>query len=223
MDGRECKSDDTECSRAEMVIKGFCVRLMSVLESDLHHAMKDAVIRDLVGDCWYKTEYTINRYGAAGLRVDVSYTKNKRRYLVECETRPNIERLVDKGRRRNNIPYRTMYILVVPSEFYHMIDWGRLRGYFDIIFAYDVDRGMLTEGQDLRFLGSLRDVFLDLWVPFYKSKETQSVYWWFKIRKNLLVCKVRGYVHCTACKLGIPTPWIFCPRHDCPDSVYGYY
>jgi hypothetical protein len=148
--------------------------------------MKDAVKRDLVGDCWYETEYTIKRYGAAGLRVDVSFTKNKREYLVECETQPNIKRLVNKGRRRNKISYRTTYFLVVPSEFYKRTDWGQLRGYFDIIFAYDVDRDILTEGQDLRFLGSL-------------------------------------YVQCTACKLNIPTPWIFCHRDDCPDSVYGCY
>ncbi|MFC1803959.1 hypothetical protein ACFL0D_08360 [Thermoproteota archaeon] len=192
------------------------------MESHLHLAMKDAVIRDLVDDGRYSTEYLYGYRGSGALRVDISYTKNKREYLVECETRPNIKRLIDKGKRRNEISYRTMYILVVPSEYYHRIDWRQLHGYFDIIFTYEIDRDMLTERQDLRFLGSLRDVFLNVLVPVYKSNETQSVSRWLVIRKNLLVYELRGYLHCTACKLDIPTPWIFCPRDDCPNSVYGY-
>ena len=48
---------------------------MSVLESDLHLAMKDAVIRDLAEDCIYSTEYMIGYRGYDGLRVDVNITK----------------------------------------------------------------------------------------------------------------------------------------------------
>ncbi len=78
------------------------------MESPLHHAMKDAVIRDIAGDCMYSTEYMIGYPEYGGLRVDVNITKNKRKYLIECETKPNIKRLIDKGKRRNKIPYRTM-------------------------------------------------------------------------------------------------------------------
>jgi hypothetical protein len=100
----------------ETVIKPVLVDLLRVLESDLHLAMKDAVIRCLVGDDIYWTERYI---WLNTLRVDVEYVKNRQRFLVECETRPSIKRLIDKGKRRNRIPYRNLYLLVVPVERYY--------------------------------------------------------------------------------------------------------
>ena len=191
---------------------------MSVLESDLHLDMKDAVIRDLAWDCRYYTEYSFGQRGYNGLRVDVHYTKKKREYLVECETRPNIKRLIDKGKRRNSIQDRTVYILVVPLRWIQKLEWRRLKGYFDLVIPYNVESGVLGRSYDLRFLGSLRDDFLDALMPVYKSQEVYDIYWWVVIRKNFLKWFLRGIVQCSLCRRGVPTPWEFCPKNDCPDS-----
>ena len=161
--------------------------------------------------------------GYSALIVDVNITKNKREYLVECETRPNIKRLVEKGKRRNSIRCRTVYILVVPMKWYQKLDWHLLKGYFDIVIAYNIEDDVFNGAIDLRFLGSLRDMFLNALVPVYKSDEAKSVIRWIKMKKNLLVYNIKGQIHCIACKHGIPTPWRFCPRDDCLDSQYGYY
>ena len=114
-----------------------------------------------------------------------------------------------------------MYILVVPNEWYQKLDWGQLKGYFDLVIAYNVESGVLNDSIDLRFLGSLRDCFLDILIPVTKSDEAESIIRWIRLSKNRLVYTVRGHVQCIACKHNISTPWIFCPRNDCPDSQYG--
>jgi len=98
--------------------------------------MKDAVIRHLVKDGWYRTE---SRVWYTGLRVDVAYTRNGRRFLVECETQPNVRRLMEKGRRRKRVPYRNVYILVVTLEWFSRLKLRRLKGYFDRVLVYDVE------------------------------------------------------------------------------------
>ena len=182
----------------------------------MHLAMKDAVIRCLVGDDRYWTESTIWHNT---LRVDIEYTKNRRRFLVECETRPGIKRLIDKGKRRNRIPYRNVYLLVVPVERYHDVDWGCLRGYFDMVLAYDAELAVFTDRRDLRLLGPFRDAFLDVLMPIYESEELQALFTWLTIRKNCLIYGTRGFIQCSMCRLGLSSPWIFCPRNGCPHSI----
>jgi hypothetical protein len=185
--------------------------------------MKEAVIRELGKETRYWTEYMFGWRGSGALRVDVCYIRKKRKYLVECETRPSIKRLVEKGKRRKKISHRTVYILVVPIKLYGRLDWRRLKGYFDLIMAFDARVDAFTDTMDLRFLGSVRDAALDVLVPIYLCKSVQSLFRWFRFRKNGLKWAVREVIQCGACKLGIKTPWVFCPRFDCPDSVYGYY
>jgi hypothetical protein len=194
-----------------------------LLESDLHLAMKEATIRDICKDSKYWTEYMFGWRGLGGLRVDVNFTRNRREHLVECETRPNMKRLIEKGKRRNKIRYRTVYMLVVPFKWYKKQDWTQLIGYFDIILAYDVGEDAFAERMDLRFLGSLRDTILDIIVPIYRSEAAQSIYWKIVVRKNRIQSAVRTLIQCTTCKLDIETPWIFCSKYDCPDSVYDDY
>ena len=178
--------------------------------------MKDAVIRHLVGDDRYWTENTI---WLNTLRVDVEYVKNRRRFLVECETRPGIKRLIAKGKHRNRVPYRNVYILVVTAEWYRRLEWWRLKTYFDLILVYDVEREQFTDRRDLRFMGWLRDVALDMIVPIYNGERLQHSIHLINRGKNRLKWRVRGFLHCSMCKLGIPSPWLFCPRNDCPDSI----
>ena len=190
-------------------------------ESTLHRSMKDAAITHLAKDCRYWKEYTHGIRGDA-LRVDVMINKNGRRYLVECETRPNIERLMDKGRRRNKIRGRNLYVLVVGEEWFDRLDGGRLRGFFDIVQAYNSETHRFTDRRDLRTLGTLRDSVLDIMVPLIKAERTQAVIWWIRTTKNQLKWRIIDYLQCTSCKLGIPNPWIFCPSSDCEDSQSQY-
>ena len=199
----------------ETVIRGLCVDPVKVLESDLHQAMKRAAVRDLVGGCWQKTEYTYKGRRSSRLRVDVVFVRKWRDHLVECETRPSVKRLMEKGGRRNGLGRRTVYILVVPAERYRRLDIGRLKGYFDQVIAYDAAADEFTCSRDLRFMGSLRDAALDVLVPLHRAISTGPVYNGLRIRKNLLKWAVRGLIQCSACRLGIDTPWIFCPRDGC--------
>lgn len=189
------------------------------MESDLHLSMKKAVVRDIGKGSKYWTEYLIGYCGSGSLRVDVNFSKNRRKYLVECETRPKIKRLIQKGKRRNKIRYRTVYILVVTSEWYRKLDWTQLKGYFDIIMSYDVEEDTFTERWDLRFLGPQRDTVLDIIVPIYMSEAVQSIYLRLVMGKNQVKHTIRKLIQCSACRIGIETHWKFCPKFNCPNSV----
>ena len=60
---------------ADTVINFILVAPLRVLESDLHLAMKDAVVRHLVDGELYLIESSV---WYTGLRVDVEYRKNGR-------------------------------------------------------------------------------------------------------------------------------------------------
>lgn len=192
--------------------------VVNIMESDLHIAMKDAVKRMLAGESRTWIEYSASRFDNR-LRVDIHYTKNKRDFLVECETKPNIKRLIKKGKRRNSLTYRNTYILIVPSKHFEKHDWLRLRGYFDIVLAYDIRLDRFSMKRDLRLFGSLQDRIFDLATPIYRGRRARNLYWSCYRSKNLILYSLRDFIHCKACKLGIETPWIFCPKYDCPDSV----
>lgn len=184
------------------------------LESDLHLSMKDAIMHHHAQNCISEKESTYGKPGET-LRVDVRINRNDRRFLFECETMPNLKRLKDKGRRRNLIRYRNVYILVVTEAWYHRLDWGQLRGYFDIILAYNVDSGSFTHRRDLRKLGPQCDSLLDVLVPIYYAKRTQDAMWYVKRRINRVRYSTTAFRQCTCCKLGLPTPW-----HCCPMDTY---
>ena len=193
------------------------------MESDLHLALKDAVRRHHAGGCRCTYESHMLPWGREGsLRVDVYFCRRGRSIYTECETRPNMERLREKGRRRNTYYYRTVYRLVVPKQEYAKHDWRRLRGYFDAVYAYDVEADSFTDSVDLRLLGPLRDLALDLLMPIYWSRELQTVLRRITYGVNGLRWAVRSRLHCMACVLGIPHPWVFCPVMDCPRSRSYY-
>jgi hypothetical protein len=131
--------------------------------------MKQAVEDQLAGGCYTRTEVEVGRgYRDSGyLRVDVKYHKNSRYFLVECETKPNIKRLIEKALKRKTIQYRTTYLLVVPHEETPKHDWGLLRGSFDKIYSYS--NGELRQLYDLRRLGWLQDAALNLAMPVVRS------------------------------------------------------
>jgi hypothetical protein len=190
------------------------------MESRLHLALKKAVETHLAGGnhCWYESH--MGPWGGSGsLRVDVHYNRNKRSIYVECETRPSISRLIEKGKRRVKVPYRNVYILVVPDEYYGRLEWQRLRGYFDLVLGYDVEDGVFTGKRDLRFMGPLRDAALDFLIPIYKSERVQGTLNRVTRRKNILKMRLRGRLQCLLCRLDLPSPWIFCPGDGCSDSV----
>ena len=202
----------------ERVIWGPCLGSVRVLESDLHQAMKRAAVLYLADGCYCRREYTPKGRGSVGLRVDIQFTRKMRDYMVECETRPSLGRLIKKGERRNRLRGRTIYILTVPEDQWGSVEWRRLRGYFDKVLAYDAEEDSFTFAQDLRTLGPLRDAALDVLMPVILSRRAKSTYHWLRIRKNLLKWNARALIQCTACKLGIETRWIFCPRYNCPDT-----
>jgi hypothetical protein len=176
--------------------------------------MKEAAIRDLAGDLRHWVESSLS----CGLRVDVEYRRKQRAYLVECETNPSIPRLIKKGINRNKSHMRNVYILVVTESDYLRLEWKRLRGYFDIIMAYDDKLDSLTISRDLRFMGGPRDTVLDTVLPIVKSKKFTKTMDHLSKRKNRFKWALRTFIQCNACRLGVDTPWYFCPKYDCEKS-----
>lgn len=187
------------------------------MESDLHKLLKKAVCRKYDG-CYVRTE---ERRGAGGdgyFVVDVYVSRNSRYYYFECETRPSMKRLMEKGEKRKGHLHRNTYTLVVPAELYPRHDWGQLRGYFDAVWAYDAEDEAFTHIHDLRLLGGLRDAALDIIMPLKRSYRYLKLRWVFKARYFRLKVTLWSFVQCAACKLGVRIGGEFCPRHDCPDS-----
>jgi hypothetical protein len=180
--------------------------------------MKDAAKRILACDSNSWLEYSASRFDNR-LRVDVYYIKNKRRFLVECETKPNLKRLTNKGKRRNSLTYRNTYILIVSSEHFDKHDWWRLKGYFDTVLAYNIELDVFSAKIDLRLFGLFQDRVFNLVTPIYRSRSARDLYRFCWRTKNRIIYSFRGFIQCRACKLGIETPWVFCPKFDCPDSV----
>jgi len=197
------------------------VRNADVVESDLHKKMKASVETQLARGEYYRTEWFMGNMGEDPLRVDAYYTRNKRYYLVECETRPNIKRLHEKARRRKRIPYRTVYILIVPINEYWKRDWRQLRGDFDQVYGYEEDSDTLREVTDLRVFGKAQDIFLDRWMPIRRT-HVKKLYWWLIIWKNLAKTEAQILIQCSMCKLDLDPPWEYCIKTDCPDSHYPY-
>ena len=169
--------------------------------------MKQAVATHLSegNHCWF--EDTMGPWGGAGsLRVDVHYYRKGRSYYVECETRPNIKRLRKKGEKRKKCPWRTDYNLIVPSTEFTKKDWRQLRGYFDNVYGYDVTQDKIYQKMDLRRLGVLQDLVLDIWMPVRRSSKFKDIEWWFIRRKN-------GFAICINCLRGEDPP-----RRDCWDA-----
>lgn len=155
--------------------------------------------------CWF--EDTMGSWGGEGsLRVDVHYYRKGRSYYVECETMPNIKRLRKKGEKRNGWGRRTDYNLIVPSTEFTKKDWTKLRGYFDLVYGYDVNQDKICFRKDLRRLGVLQDLVLDIWMPVRRSSRFKGMEWWFIRRKNLCA----GCVMCLRGK--------YPPRRDCWDA-----
>ena len=195
-----------------------------MVESQLHLSLKEAVVKHLSegNHCWF--EDTMGAWGGAGsLRVDVFYVRKRRWVYVECETRPNIERLKKKGDKRNEHHKRTDYNLIVPSTEFVKRDWYELRGYFDKIYSYDVGLDEIVDHVDLRTLGGVQDFCLDFAMPIIRSREAKDLYWWLIRRKNGVCWRIRALIQCSSCKLGIDTPWKYCPRRGCPDSQPSEY
>ena len=133
-----------------------------MVEGGLHRDLKNAVLEHLVKGNNYWLEQVV---GYTGQRVDVAYISYKRHYLVECESKPGEMRLKAKGRTRNMLPYRNVYLLVMPLKEYHKRDWTTMRGSFDKVYSYDRDLGVLVEEIDLRRFGWVRDLVLNLFTP----------------------------------------------------------
>ena len=194
--------------------------MIIVVESKLHRDLKSAVQRHLAIECVCSYESTLEAWGGAGsLRADVYYQRCGRRFYVECETSPQIKRLQDKGRRRNRCKDRNMYLLLIPEQFFDLHDWDTLRGYFDQIIAYDVIGDRLTHRVDLRRLGWVRDTVLDAVIPIVSSREARNLRYFVLGKIHHVKWIIRKRVQCTLCRLNLSTPWIFCPRDDCPNSV----
>lgn len=186
---------------------------MRILESDLHLAMKDAVVNHLAcGEhCWMEC-----RVWYCGLRVDVSYYRNRRCFLVECETKSRVKRLLEKGRRRNKVPYRNVYMLVVSVEGFRRLEWRRLKGYFDLVLVYDAEGDRFTNVRDLRCLGWLKDAALDALVPLYYGDEFQCVLRLIHRTRVRFGIWLRDSLECPLCRLGVPTSgWDYCYRDEC--------
>lgn len=178
--------------------------------------MKHAVEKHLAdgASCWYESIHYWER-----LRVDVQYYRKHRLYMYECETKPKIPRLKMKGIKRQELRERNVYSLVVPADEYHRIDTRELSGYFDRILSYDPETQNFVDKHDLRFMGALREQALDLVVPVYHNEIIHFIIKLPVRLRNTLKLKCRLVVQCGLCKLGFKTPWTFCPRMDCKDSV----
>ena len=179
-----------------------------MVESSLHKTLKEAVKTHHATGCRCQEENYMGSGGRGSLRVDVCYMLRHRYYLVECETKPNIPRLLEKGRRRNSIHYRTVYVLVVPFNEYVKKNWAELRGYFDLVYAYDLNEDRFTAKQDLRTLGALQDMVLNVLMPVFRSERFQTLLWWLRKKKNL--CQ-----HCYNCLRGKSSPWPQCWYKPC--------
>ena len=188
-----------------------------MVESEMHRTLKQVTAILCDGN------YCSYEYGClmGGLRVDVRFVRKHREYFVECETHPNIKRLQDKGRRRNKIRNRNVYVLIAPTKTLIRLSLKELRGYFDKVYGYEAETGSLTLIRDLRVLGGLRDKVLDRTYPSYACRvspvlrQIKRCYW--RIRNM-----VRGWLQCFCCRHDIPHPWSFCPRDDCPMSRLPY-
>ena len=179
-----------------------------MVESLLHKVLKEAVKTQHAAGYRCLEEDTIGFRGKGCLRVDLSYLSSSRHYLVECETKPKIPRLQEKGRRRIKIRYRNVYVLVMPSEEYVKRKWSELRGYFDLVYAYDVKTSSFTAKQDLRALGAFQDVVLDAMMPVIRSKRFRDLRWWLDKKKNMCT-------HCVDCIRGRGSPWPNCWHNPC--------
>lgn len=174
--------------------------------------MKYAVEQQLTSQCYTRTETEVGRgYRDSGyLRVDVKYRKYNRDHLVECETKPNIKRLIGKAEKRHMLGYRNSYLLIIPSEEYPKYDWSRLKGYYDMIYTYS--EGTLRLRRDYRRLGFLQDTVMGLIMPVVESRWVRrlvteltalaSVSWDLKI--------------CPMCMLKKPLRGVTCRELYCP-------
>jgi hypothetical protein len=84
-----------------------------------------------------------------------------------------------------------MYILVVTVEGIRRLDWWRLKGYFNRIPVYDVDGDRFTDGRDLRRMGWLRDVALDVLALVYMGRRFQRSMCMINRDKILIRWRVR--------------------------------
>lgn len=179
------------------------------MESRLHITLKKAVERHQAegNNCWY--ESTMGAWGGSGsLRADVHYYRKRRSIYVECETRPSMKRLLEKGLRRTQSPWGDVYNLVVPDAQYGRHDWRQLRGYFDKVYAYSVEEDRFTESLDLRTFGALQDAVLDILMPVIRSNKVTALTLWLVKQKNL-------YRHCIMCLRGRTDPWHWCWNEPC--------
>jgi len=187
-----------------------------MVESRLHLALKNAVKRHHAqgSRCWY--ESNMQPWGGNGSqRADVQYYQNCRNYYVECETRPNINRLRDKGRRRNRYKKRGVYNLVIPESEYTRCDWRQLRGFFDKVYAYSVEEDRFTESLDLRALGFLQDLVLNLVTPLFMSPLFQGFYRPLWRRKNWVAVRLWKLGICVRCCMGGDMVNYYCWVEDC--------
>jgi hypothetical protein len=190
-----------------------------MVESDLHLALKEAVKRHHAerNRCW--EESVMGSWGGEGcLRVDVHYNRKRRYYYVECETKPNIRRLIEKGRKRNKYYRRTVYNLVVPETEYWKKNWRELSGYFDIIYSYNIEKERFTDKTDLRTLGNLQDLILDRLMPFLRSPEFKKFSRFFWKRKNIIVQFMYNLKLCIRCCMNHGRLVYFCRGDPC--NVY---
>jgi hypothetical protein len=191
-----------------------------MVESDLHLALKEAVKLHLAegSRCW--EESVMGSWGGAGcLRVDIYYRRRNRYFYVECETKPNIQRLMEKGRKRNKYYHRTVYNLVVPEKEFWKKNWRELSGYFDIVYAYSLEEERFTEKMDLRTLGSLQDLVLDRLMPFLRSPSFKEFRRFFWKRKNLVIQYISDLKLCIRCCMNQGRHVYFCIGETC--NVYG--
>ena len=182
----------------------------------LHLKLKKAVETHLSEGNNCRFESTMGPWGGSGsLRVDVTYSRNRRRYYVECETRPNIKRLRKKGEKRNKNYYRTMYNLIVPSSVFFKRDWRQLHGYFDNVYSYDESADLINDRVDLRTFGRLQDLILDRAMPFFRSPEYEGFARFFWIRKNRVKRYLENQITCLRCCMGKGRPIYYCRYNTC--------
>lgn len=179
------------------------------METKLHITLKNAVGEHLaVGSrCQYEAEMS-PWSGRGSQRADVHYYRKSRSYYVECETRPNLERLREKGRRRLKSPWADAYILVVPEAQFGMHDWETLRGLYNEVYGYNVEENRFTCALDLRTLGALQDMTLDVVMPVVRNRRVRTFHSSIVRKKNI-------YSHCLNCLRGRICPWLRCLDEPC--------